>query len=287
MSQGNTPTELMQRSKEKFVLGQARLRREQIELTLLSLYGSLDDGLRAYLLLHGTAVAPDNWLDLIPLLREDARHPLTRDEAHQLQRIHNLHSQISRGEAITLAAESADAYQQFAAALLLRYGVTVVAHEIGGHTAALTEAEHWWRPATRPGFLRRHRRPLRRTLAALLALGAVVGIALVLLLNPPAALEPWLQPGDTSTRQTAATPGPTASALLPGRTAFVRADLGRDMALYDEPGASDAESIQLYLRPDTAVQIIDGPVEINGTTWWQVRALNMSGWCRETWLEPR
>ncbi len=287
MSQGNTPTELMQRSKEKFVLGQARLRREQIELTLLSLYGSLDDGLRSYLLLHGQAVAPDNWPDLIPLLREDTRHPLTRDEAHQLHRIHSLHSQIARGEAVTLAAESADAYQQFAATLLLRYGITVVAHEIGGHTAALTESERWWRPASRPGFLRRHRRPLRRTLAALLTLGTLVSIALVLVLNPPAALEPWLQPGDTSARQADAPPGPTASALLPGRTAFVRADLGRDMALYDEPGASDTESIQLYLRPDTAIQIIGGPVEINGATWWQVRALNMSGWCRDDWLEPR
>jgi hypothetical protein len=287
MSQGTTPTELMQRSKEKFVRSQARLRREQIELTLLSLYGSLDDGLRAYLLLHGQAVAPDNWPDLIPLLREDAKHPLTRDEAHQLQRIHRLHGQIARGEAVTLAMESTTAYQQFAATLLPRYGVLVVAHDMGGRSAALTEAERWWRPSTRPAFLRRHARTLRRSLAALLALGAVVSVALVLALNPPAALEPWLRPGATSASQSAAPPGPTASALMPGRTAFVRADLGRDMALYDEPGASDAESIQLYLRPDTAVQIIDGPIQVNDTTWWQVRAMNMSGWCRGDWLEPR
>jgi hypothetical protein len=287
MSQGTTPTELMQRSKEKFVRSQSRLRREQIELTLLGLYGSLDDGLRAYLLLHGTAIAPDNWPDLIARLREDERHPLTRDEAHQLQRIHHLHSQISRGEAITLAIESAAAYQQFAATLLLRYGVLVVAHEMGGHTAALTEAERWWRPPHRPGFLRRHRRTLRRTFAALLTLGAVASIALVLVLNPPAVLEPWLRPGATSADQSAATPGPTASALQPGRTASVRPDLDHDMALYAEPGTTDTESIQLYVRPDTAVQIIGGPLEVNGTTWWQVRAMNMSGWCRDEWLVPR
>jgi hypothetical protein len=266
------------------VLSQARLRREQIELTLLSLYGSLDDGLRAYLLLHGQPVAPDNWPDLIAHLRDDAKHPLTRDEAHQLERIYRLHGQIARGEAVTLATESITTHQQCAAALLLRYGVLVVAHEIGGRTAAITEAERWWSPDNRPAFLRRHRRALRRAFAALLTLAAVVSVAFVLLLNPPAALEPLLRPDTTSANPT---PGPTASAIMPGRMAFVRADLGRDMPLYSKPNASDTESIQLYLRPDTAVQIIDGPLEIQGATWWQVRAMNMSGWCRDEWLEPR
>jgi hypothetical protein len=287
MSHGTTPTELMQRSKDKFVLSQARLRREQIELTLLSLYGSLDDGLRAYLLLHGTAVAPDNWPDLIALLRDDSKHPLTRDEAHQLQRIHRLHEHIARGEAVTLTAESTAAHQQFAATLLPRYGVIVVSREMGGNEAALAQAEQWWRPPNSTGLLQRHARTLRRTLATLLALATLASVALLLISNPPAMLQPWLQPAGTRAELPASTPGPTASALQPGRTAFVRADLGRDMALYAEPGASDADSIQLYLRPDTAVQIIGGPVEVDGALWWQVRAINMTGWCRDEWLAPR
>ncbi len=289
MSSATHPTDLMRSSKEKFTLGQARLRRGLVELTLLCLYGSLEDGLRAYLLLHGRAVARGDWPEMIALLRGDEDLPLTLEEADQLQRIYTLWNRIAIGEAVTLTEESVAGYQHLASVLLARYGVLVVVPETRTHapsayTAVPTplNANHWWRQL---------RSPVMVLLAAAVVLG--LGALTFISVNQSFALRGGISfdtvltpaPADTEGRSTPITT--ERYVLAPGRVAYVRADLDEDLALRARPGNADDNPVRLYLTPNTAVQIIDGPVERGNQDWWQVRAFNQQGWCRGAALEVR
>jgi hypothetical protein len=265
------------------VLSQARLHRELIELTLLSLHGSLEDGLRGYVLLHGHAVARDDWPTLLTLLRSDKAHPLSREEADRLQRIYSLWVRIARGEAVTLAAATLHSYQEFAADLLLRYGVLVVAPDTDAEESLVARlkgpddtSSAWWQRVRVP-----------RTAMVLLVLVLVLGVLALSVLNVPAALQA-ITGTDTPMRTTSgsATALPD-NVLAPGRQAFVRRDLGSDLPLRTQPGDTADSSIRLYVGPGTAVRVIDGPVTVQGTDWWQIRALNQTGWCRADMLEMR
>jgi hypothetical protein len=283
MNTDETPTSLFRSSKEKFVLSQARLHREHIELTLLSLHGSLEDGLRGYVLLHGHAVARDDWPSLLQVLRSDETHPLSREEADRLQRIYRMWVRIVRGEAVTLAAETMRSYQEFAARLLLRYGVLVVAPETDPEASLVNQLKG--PNATTSTWAQRIRVP--QAAIVLLVLVLVAGVLVMAVLNGPAALQAIIgidAPVHTASGSATALPN---NVLAPGRQAFVRRDLDSDMALYTQPGDTADSSIRLYVGPGTAVRVIDGPVAVQGTEWWQVRALNQTGWCRADMLEVR
>lgn len=282
------PIDLLNSSKKKFTLGQARLRRGQIELMLLSLYGSLEDGLRAYALLHGYASARSDWSTLLLSLAEDTNSPLSQGEYERLQHIAHLRNQIVQGDTVTVTEESAISGQQFACTLLRRYGVLVVATELTTLPSSAREA------ASQSG--KRPVQPWERPPAK-----APVALLTILLVGLVAAAFFWLAGvryvPDLSgaARQTSgpmptqvATPPPTpADPLLNQRTAFVRATLDEDLALRAQPGDAPDNTVQMYIAPDTAVQIISGPVHLNGVDWWQVSAANQSGWCPGEFLEVR
>lgn len=51
------------------------------------------------------------------------------------------------------------------------------------------------------------------------------------------------------------------------------------LSLRDKPG--DDEEIQSSLPVGTEVQILDGPIEADGYTWWRVDSIDGTGWCAE------
>jgi hypothetical protein len=82
---------------------------------------------------------------------------------------------------------------------------------------------------------------------------------------------------------------PTATAeggLAPGRQAYVRGD-AVGLNVRARPGmASDNPEI-FVLAPGTALEIIGGPVEADGFTWWQIRGPTGEGWSAGQYLEVR
>lgn len=291
--QSQTPAELVANSKTKFALGQARLRRRQIELALLSFHGSLEDALRAYLMLHHHIADAGDWHELLDTLGTDARHPLSRDEAERLRRAHSLRERITRGESVTLAVDSVLTYQQFAATILARYGVIVAAPE---STAPFTLPP----PATRgqriPRLWRRITTQFKPGLIIIVIL--IIGATATVVLQRSRSPEPAVvHPATTLTAQSATDSQPTtailtptvlpSTALAPGQTAYVRTDSSDGLALRAQPGTGPDIPIYLYLSNDTAVEVLAGPVEVDGSTWWQIRAANRVGWCAEEFLEVR
>lgn len=80
---------------------------------------------------------------------------------------------------------------------------------------------------------------------------------------------------------------PHPTTLTIGHTAYVQSDVAEGLALRAEPGTSASIPVQLYLNANTAVLIVDGPVQRDGYTWWKVRAANKEGWCAGAFLEMR
>ncbi len=282
MNTTDQPADLLQSSKQKYSLSQARLRRGHLELTLLSLCGSLEDGLRGHLLLHGKAVARDDWPTLIARLREDSTHPLTHEEADQLQRLYALWRRLSYGEAVTITEERVTGHVQFAAQLLPRYGVLVVAPE--RHDLS-TESAEWRRSTEQTAAWQRRVRLLLATVGILLVLLAVGTV--LWQVGLPALAD---MPSDETTREESGTAPRLDSgrnSLQPGRTAYIQpTEDNQRVALYADPGSSDARPL-VYLSPGTAVQVVEGPVEAEGVQWWKVRVVNQEGWCPDTLLETR
>lgn len=293
MNSGTTPTDLLASSKQKFILSQARLRRGLVELTLLSLQGSLQDGLRSYLLLHGHPSARADFAALREALASAASLRLEEEEASRIQHMEQVRSRISEGEAVTLAYESLADYQQFVARLLLRYGVLVVVPDqerTGSQPFASAAFSHVSAPP------RLHSTsPLSRVAAALLVLLLLAVLAATIIISRPAAAwNFWQLPAPSisspGTVQPAASPAPTRlppDALAPGRTAYVRTGNSSDLALRAQPGSASDNPIRLYLSADTVVQVIEGPVQTEGTDWWKVRVANQEGWCAGTFLAAR
>lgn len=91
----------------------------------------------------------------------------------------------------------------------------------------------------------------------------------------------------------AATPAPVAAstaapagALAPGRTAYVRAESG-GLNVRARAGMAADNPVLFSLAPGTAVDVVAGPVDADGFTWWQVRGPTAEGWCAGQYLEVR
>lgn len=79
---------------------------------------------------------------------------------------------------------------------------------------------------------------------------------------------------------------PPATALAPGRTAYVR-EGSEDLNVRERAGTGPDSPVVFSLAPGTAVEILAGPVEVDGFTWWQVRGPVGDGWCAGQFLEVR
>jgi hypothetical protein len=88
-----------------------------------------------------------------------------------------------------------------------------------------------------------------------------------------------------------ATPAASLSATPPGglavgSRAYVRSNIP-GLNLRARAGTDEAIPILLALTPGTAVEVVAGPVETDGFTWWQVRVASIDGWCAGQFLETR
>jgi hypothetical protein len=304
MEHSKTPADLMASSKQKFVLSQARLQPGKVELALLSLHGSLQDGLRAYLLLHGRPAAEKDLSGLIAALADDSKKPLVSEHADRLQHMSGVWERIVQGEAVTLTYESIERYQQLVADVLIRYGVLVVKPEPQSETTAAPSGRQARKQTRSERYEQYDSGEKRRPSAAfffslLLGVLVLVGTATVLALNQPAirphTLLPDLAPAtesssDATEPDSTAPPAATSArpdTLSPGRTALVSTTDGEDLALREWPDTTGRSTIRLYLKSGTAVQVVEGPVSLDGSDWWKVRVANQEGWCRGEFLKAR
>jgi hypothetical protein len=99
--------------------------------------------------------------------------------------------------------------------------------------------------------------------------------------------------GDPAGVAVAPPPEPTAVApvasagLSVGRIAFVSTTAEGGLALRAEPGTSETIDVLAYLAPGTAVEVVEGPIDADGFSWWQVRVGNDRGWCAGEFLSVR
>lgn len=147
-SDAQGPFELLEAARTKYTLAQARLRRGPPELALLSMYGSLEDALRADALRRELPAAVEPFLQLLETLVEEAQPKLSAAEGEGIRRMHRLRARVAHGEQIAVTHETIEAYQRLVARLLPRYGVLVVAPEAASdatpvrrETAALARRE--------------------------------------------------------------------------------------------------------------------------------------------------
>ncbi len=307
-----TPTDLLKRSREKYVLGQARLRRESAELALLSFQGSLEDALRANLLLYALPAASADWDEVLTTLRSSSGDPslgpplLVTGEAERLRRMHSLRDRISSGGQVTVSLDTISDYQQFAGRLLQRYGVLVgQPADDEDSPAPYNRLSQETPPDNRRKLLDRLPAYVVPVLLVLLMLAAGAGAAVMIQGGQPASARPTpaaavptvpetviippLTPGAPMPSVTPV-PSPTTAppgSLAPGRTAFVRNDVAGGLALREQPGVAASNLVKVYLDPGTAVTVIGGPSEADGYQWWLVRAASIDGWCAGEFLEVR
>jgi hypothetical protein len=78
-----------------------------------------------------------------------------------------------------------------------------------------------------------------------------------------------------------------AATFMPGQHAYVNHEGVEKVALRVEPGTAITIPVRLYLSANTAVTVIDGPVQADGHRWWKVRVANQEGWCPERVLTLR
>jgi hypothetical protein len=96
---------------------------------------------------------------------------------------------------------------------------------------------------------------------------------------------PTSAPVPTSSGSSGLTEGSSTAVpggLSVGRKAIVSRDIPA-LNLRVEPGINAA--IQVILAPGTEVEVIAGPVERDGLTWWQVRSAGIEGWCAGEFLQ--
>jgi len=101
--------------------------------------------------------------------------------------------------------------------------------------------------------------------------------------NSVAATRPAAAPGATTTPS--ATPAAATGALAVGQRARVSTQI--PLNLRDRPGAAQDNAVLLVLEPNTLVEVVDGPRQADGFTWWKVRVANSEGWCAGEYLEAR
>jgi len=276
-----SPTELIETCQRKFMLGQARLRQERHELAILSLHGALDAGLRSHLHLYRKVPATNDWATLLQTLAEDAKQPLSQADLAYLERIHSLWETIAKGNTISLTHESIIGYQQYAAKLLQRYGILVTAPE----NVQVIAPQKPVKPKYNLISL------WYRTQNLVLLLFGVILVAGIIIFGLRQTLQP--QPETANLAQnTASQIGSSESItnsvkLIPGEVAFVGPNVGEGLALRNEPSLAVTSTVRLYLRPATAVEVIQGPITHEAQIWWQIRAANQEGWCQGQFLRKR
>jgi hypothetical protein len=84
------------------------------------------------------------------------------------------------------------------------------------------------------------------------------------------------------------TPAPTelpADTVAVGRPAFVRADLQLELNVRAAP--SSTAEIRFVLAPNTQMDVIGGPVEADGFTWWEISSAGRQGWAAGEFLTVR
>jgi hypothetical protein len=309
-----TPTDLLKRSRDKYALGQARLRREAAELALLSFQGSLEDALRANLLLHALPAAGGEWDEVLTALRSSSGDPslgpplLITGEAERLRRMHSLCDRIRSGGQVTVSLDTIADYQQFIGRLLQRYGV-LIGQPDAEEDSPLPDSRRIREPPPDKRFKLLDQLPAFAVpvLLVLLMLAAGAGaavmiqggqsaparptaaVAVVVPTMPETVIIPPLTPGAPMPSVTPI-PSPTTAppgALALGRTAYVRSDVAGGLALREQPGIAAGNIVRVYLDPGTAVMVIGGPSEADGYQWWLVRAANIDGWCAGEFLEIR
>jgi hypothetical protein len=79
---------------------------------------------------------------------------------------------------------------------------------------------------------------------------------------------------------------PNTEGLAPGRTAYVRGDAVA-LNVRARPGMAPDNPEIFVLAPGTALEIVGGPVEADGFTWWQIRGPTGEGWSAGQYLEVR
>ncbi len=78
---------------------------------------------------------------------------------------------------------------------------------------------------------------------------------------------------------------PTPGGVAVGRSARVIAEI--TLNLRERPGTDLAIPILLTLDPNTVIDVVGGPVQMDGLTWWKVRGANIEGWCAGQYLGAR
>jgi len=78
-----------------------------------------------------------------------------------------------------------------------------------------------------------------------------------------------------------------AATFIPGQHAYINREVVEKVALRVEPGTAITIPVRLYLSANTAVTVVDGPVQADGDRWWKVRVANQEGWCPERVLTLR
>ncbi|MFV9503377.1 MAG: ligand-binding protein SH3 [Oscillochloridaceae bacterium umkhey_bin13] len=99
---------------------------------------------------------------------------------------------------------------------------------------------------------------------------------------PPDGLVPLPTPEFMPEPPTAPPPG----GFVIGGQAYVRPEVG-PVNVRVRPGTAADSAIVTVLQPNSMVEIIGGPVEADGFTWWQVRAASFEGWSAGQLLEVR
>lgn len=357
---------LIDAARSKYTCATSRLRRDFLELVLLSLHGSLEDALRAQALRLKLSAAQQPLPDLLEALSQVPQSPLSPAEAAAAQRLHRLWERIACGEHVVVAGETVDAYRRLVARLLLRYGVLVTPPEepadaAAGEAVLVEVAEPGYNQPVTTTTLRirrdgrapgRESGPRReRTAYPDAELARYVGrvrpsratselpLARQLLHRPSAPAigawldnaPPWLAPAVIALsiflagmmialslpQRSAPTLAPTAALVVPtdyaaglptlpvpaeevtpmataavlppfapGQTVYVRSE-AESLSIRLAPGTAADNPILFSLAPGTAVEIIGGPVERDGYTWWQVRGPLGEGWCAGQYLEAR
>ncbi len=301
MSQDDTPAshagksaaDLIASGRMKYALAQARLHQRQRELALLSITGCLEDVFRGYLLLYNNPVATADWATLLASLRSRSEPSLSVEEVARLNRMQRLRTFIIQGESVTVTEETMLTYQQFAAALMVRYGVVVVAPESSWHGMP-SEQRMVSHTIKKP--IRLHRSFIRLLPALLITLIFVIGAGATLAFQQSRAIPETVLPPPSSVTTTAV-PGSLAvngmptdtrtGGVSPGQTVYVRTDMAEGLPLREQPGIASSIPIRLYLSVGTAVEVLDGPVRMDGAVWWKVSAANQEGWCAEEFLVVR
>ncbi len=116
-------------------------------------------------------------------------------------------------------------------------------------------------------------------------------------LNPAiTTIEPAVDPGTTGLPpaplptpvELPPTPAPTeppADALAVGRIAFVNADIFLGLNMRAAP--NESAEVLFSLAPNTQLEIIGGPIEAGGFTWWEVSSAGQQGWAAGEFLNVR